>query len=219
MAALVALASRTVIEITSVSPTAPAFASGGAMSRPSSFCTRMLHGLALDDLDLGLDRSVVEVDDLVLEQPVLAAWLHEHLGRRRVDRGLQRGEPDSGERGEHHGRDDDPLPSVDDAGVVAQRHLGVLGPHELPEITRHPANEVAARSSGVADSSEDVVALAAGYGGSAPGRHHDSSSFFDRLVVMFDPCGTRGASALADLADDARTECPTALPSLREELA
>ena len=46
---------------------------------------------------------------------------------------------DRGERGEHHGDDDDPLPPVDDAGVVAQRHLTVLGPHEVPEITPRPA--------------------------------------------------------------------------------
>ena len=87
-----ALASRTVIEITSVSPTALALASGGSSVSPSSRCDPRLDGLAFDDLDLGLDRAVVEVDDLVLEQPVLPAWLHEHFGRRRVDRGLQCGE-------------------------------------------------------------------------------------------------------------------------------
>ena len=60
------------MEMTSVSPTALALASGGSLGKTEFVLDTLLDGLSFDDLDLGLDRPVVEVDDLILEQPVLA---------------------------------------------------------------------------------------------------------------------------------------------------
>ena len=58
----------------------------------------LLHSLPLDHLDLGLDGTIVEVDHLVLEESVLAAWLHEDLSGRRIDGCLERSEPCCDER-------------------------------------------------------------------------------------------------------------------------
>ena len=61
VAALAALASRTAIEITSVSPTGLAL-TGMAVRRARDSPALASHGLALDHLDLGLDGAVAIAD-------------------------------------------------------------------------------------------------------------------------------------------------------------